>query len=246
MWPRWRLPAATGGVANPGAVRDPLLNPARVGETEAGRAPSVLPRVPPLRGASDRWRPAGHHPNALQTGPGRTSPGKESPHTQVPSALTNQHAQHVEQHEDPPPLHAAPALGSSYDPRHRSQRVPSRPGLGAGSQGREAWPSRTEKGKGGQGRAGQRRAGGAARGGGRTLSPSRPRRGKERRRKEPDGGWVCPAARALWYGGGGGPRHSPPPPGGEAKAQGQRVQGHPKCPGPGGHSGPTRTGASWV
>lgn len=50
MWPRWRLPDAKGGVAKPGAVCDPLVNPARVRETEAGKAPSVLPRVPPLQG----------------------------------------------------------------------------------------------------------------------------------------------------------------------------------------------------
>lgn len=98
-----------------------------------------------------------------------------SPRPQAPEALTDQHAQHVEQYEDPPPLHAAPARAAPATPGARptaSRRVP------AGPQGHMASEPGPARGWGGneRGRARERRTGRGRRGGGGGLCP-RPARG---------------------------------------------------------------------
>lgn len=185
--PRRRLPAAAG--RGPLALRDP----GRPGESEAreGARRHRGAEAPPP-GASP-IRP--HKPTCGD--PGRVPPGAgSSPNTRVPAALTDQHAQHVEQHEDPPPLHAAPAPGRARDPRRQSQRVPSRPGQAAGSHGRGARPCQGGAGRGGEGRGAAGRGRSSPRGGG-GLCP-RPVPPRSAGRGEPGGArWRVPA----WGGG---------------------------------------------
>lgn len=203
MWPRWRLPAATGGVANPGAVCDPLLNPVRVGETEAGRAPSVLPRVPPLRGGLRQVEALqATIPAPYKRGQGEHRLGKSPPKpkslqllptsTHSTSSSTKTHLRSM----PPPPWVAStiPDAGPSA-----SRPVPARPGRGV--TGPRSLALQDREG-GGQGRAGQPGEGADS---GRTLPPPRPRRAEKRGAvKSPGGGWVCPTARVLAYVGGGG------------------------------------------
>ena len=140
------------------------------GGTQADVGAEVTPELP-------RLRPPPHSTPATNQPSGRLGAhrrGRGPPrHARGPAALTDQHAQHVEQHEDPPPLHAAPAPGRARAPRRRSQRVPSRPDLAAGSRGRRAGSSRGGAGRGVQGRAAEGRGAAGGRGGaGRGQSPA--------------------------------------------------------------------------
>ena len=189
--PRQRLPAAAGGGHRPPPTGDARgkLRPGRAragaGARGAGarcsiRGPRVLPRLPPppggLREVAPLQPPA--RPTKLCGDRGWARLGKGPPtHTRVPAAITDQHAQHVEQHEDPPPLHAA------RDPRRPSQRVPSRPSRAAGSHGRGARPN-----PGGAGRTGERRAGRSLRGEGADSAPAPPDARGEEGRGESAGG----------------------------------------------------------
>lgn len=192
------------------------------------RGPRVLPRLPPPPGGLREIGPLQPRGPLQPPARGWARLGKgPHTHTRVPAALTDQHAQHVEQHEDPPPLHAA------RDPRRPSQRVPSRPRRAAGSHGRGAWPN-----PGGAGRAGERRAGRSLRGEGRTLPPPRPRRAG-RRDVGSARGWqgnsvgtrpAAEGAAGLRAGGRGSSVPSIfPAPRREAKAQGRLVRCHPRA-----------------
>lgn len=89
------------------------------------------------------------------------APGRESPHP-GPEALTDQQAQHVQQHEDPPPLHVAPAQGRPRPPLVPA--VPARP-----DSPKITWPWRVPgPGKGLGLTEGPGRGGGGA-GGGRGV-----------------------------------------------------------------------------
>lgn len=173
MWPRWRLPDAKGGVAKPGAVCDPLVNPARVRvrETEAGKAPSVLSRVPPLQGG---LRQAPYKRGQGEHRLGRSPPTPKS--LQLLPTSTHSTPSSTKTHLRSMPLPPC----SLDDPRRGSQRFPSRPSLAAGSQGHEAWPSSTRKGEGRAGQPGE----------GADSAPAPPVEcRKEQRRTEP-GWWV--------------------------------------------------------
>lgn len=187
-WGPARCPAATLPSARP----PPRESPTGRGGDARRRLPAPGPGrhpprgalvTPPKPGAAGKLRPGGRAGRGTEGSPpgSPTARGSEgyrrrsppppckpwegSPHP-VPAALTDQHAQHVEQHEDPPPLHAAPAPGRARDPRLPSRRVPSRPGRG--SHGRGAWPRARGRGRDGGGRR-DGGPGGAAEGRGRTL-----------------------------------------------------------------------------
>lgn len=173
--PRWGLPDAAGAGSRHGREKPRRGEGARKAPGRAGRPRgSPAPRGPP--------RPAPTNQPSGARGADRPGGGAgSSPNTRVPAALTDQHAQHVEHHEDPPPLHAAPAPapGRARDPRRRSQRVPSRPGPAAGSHGRGARLCQGGAGRGGEGRgaAGRRRSSRRA-GGGLCPRPAPPGRGE--------------------------------------------------------------------
>lgn len=115
-------------------------------------------------------------PNAhWQEGPWERALGREFPYP-GPEILTDQHAQHVQQHEDPPPLHVAPAQGRPRLPL--VPVVPERP-----SSPRITWPWRLPgPGKGLGLKKGPERGGGGAGGGRGTKRKCGGRRGRRGRR----------------------------------------------------------------
>lgn len=103
--------------------------------TATGRQAALIPP-----GAQEGWRGAhrevwsiGHHRPHLKITLARGTEGVCT-WERVPApgaeALTDQHAQHVQQHEDPPPLHVALAQGRPRPPL--AQAVPAAPGSHGG------------------------------------------------------------------------------------------------------------------
>lgn len=158
-----------------------------MGETEAGRAPSVLPRVPPLRGglrqveALQATIPAPYKRGQGEHRLGRSPPTPKSlrllpTSTHSTSSSTKTHLRSM----PPPPWVAStiPDAGPSA-----SCPVPARPGRGV--TGPRSLALQDREG-GGQGRAGQPGEGADS---GRTLPPPRPRRAEKRGAvKSPGGG----------------------------------------------------------